>query len=171
MTTGLLDETLQQFKVSEVELIYRSKVKAVDRPKVSDSQTAYQILLQSWDENKIDLQEQFKILLLNAANRCLGVAAIGTGGMTSCIADPKLIFATALKGKASKLILAHNHPSGNLEPSKADIELTRKMAEAGRLLDIDVVDHLIVSTCGYKSFADKNCTQFTKGSLLQCSFE
>ncbi|WP_118973797.1 JAB domain-containing protein [Taibaiella koreensis] len=148
------NETLQQFKVSEVELIYRSKIKATDRPRVSDSKTAYQILLQSWDENKIDLQEQFKILLLNNANRCLGVAEIGTGGMTSCIADPKLIFATALKGKASKLILAHNHPSGNLEPSRADLELTRKVVNAGRLLDIGVVDHLIVTGQGYKSFAD-----------------
>lgn len=155
MATQSTQSIREQFKVSEVELIYRSKVKTKDMPKISDSRTAYQILLQSWDENKIDLQEQFKILLLNTANRCLGIAEIGTGGYASCIADPRLIFAIALKGKASGIILAHNHPSGNLQPSRADIELTRKVVNGGRLLDIVVPDHVIISSVGYKSLADE----------------
>jgi len=154
MTSQSAQRIKEQFKVSEVELIYRSKVMAKDRPKITDSKTAYEILLQSWDENKIELQEQFKILLLNTANRCLGIAEIGTGGLTSCTADPRLIFSIALKGKASGIILAHNHPSGNLQPSQADLELTKKIINGAKLLDVKILDHLIITSEEYKSFSD-----------------
>lgn len=91
---------------------------------------------------------------------CLGISEIGIGGISSCVADPRPIFATALKGKASKIILAHNHPSGSLEPSKADKDITLKAVNGGKLLDIAVLDHLIITSGSYKSFADNGLMPF-----------
>ncbi|UPT67644.1 MAG: JAB domain-containing protein [Sphingobacteriales bacterium JAD_PAG50586_3] len=104
--------------------------------------------------NKIELVEQFKIVLLNSNNCCLGVSAISMGGISSCIVDKRIIFATALKANAVGLILAHNHPSGNLNPSKIDIDLTAQIAECGKLFEINVLDHIIVTKNGFSSMAD-----------------
>lgn len=142
------------FKVAEVELVYRSLPGVHDRPIITRSSISYEILRHHWDRDKIELQEQFKILLLNRRNACLGIAEIGTGGQTSCIADPRLIFATALKANATGIILAHNHPSGSLKPSEPDRQLTRNMVNAGKILDITVLDHVIITSHGYTSFAD-----------------
>lgn len=142
------------FKVNEVEIIYRNTTPYQDRIQIKSSATAYEILRATWDENRLELVEQFKILLLDQKNNCLGVSDISTGSMSACLADPKVIFATALKARASSLILAHNHPSGNLQPSEADKVLTRKLKEGGKLLDIAVLDHLIVTPHNYCSFAD-----------------
>ncbi|HQW94272.1 MAG TPA: JAB domain-containing protein [Saprospiraceae bacterium] len=142
------------FSVSEVDLVYRNKINPVDRPKVTTSSAAYDILLQCWDMNKIELLEQFAILLLDRSKNCLGVSYVSTGSVSACIVDPKVIFATALNARASSLILAHNHPSGNLTPSKADEFLTNKLLQGGYILDISVVDHLIVTPRSYYSFSD-----------------
>ena len=142
-------------QIAEVELIYRSKVKASDRPKITHSKDAYVIFKNTWDENKIELQEQFKVMLLNRANKVLGIYEVSTGGITGTVADPKLIFAAALKACACGIILVHNHPSNNLKPSKPDEELTTKIKEGGKLLDIKLLDHLIISSEGYLSMADE----------------
>ena len=142
------------FKVAEVELIYKSKP-GFYRPTIDGSDKAHEILKATWDRNKIELIEQFKIVLLDQSSACLGIAEISTGGIAYCIADPKIVFATALKARASGIILAHNHPSGNLEESAADIAITRKLVDAGTVLDIQVMDHLIVTTAGYRSFASE----------------
>ncbi|OSZ79030.1 DNA repair protein [Chitinophagaceae bacterium IBVUCB1] len=143
------------YKISEVELVYRTKVKASERPAISTSGDAYHILMQYWDENKIELLEQFKILLLNRASRVIGISDISTGGVAGTVVDPKIVFSTALKANASSIILAHNHPSGNLQPSKEDNAVTTKMREAGSFLDLRVLDHLIVTKDGYYSYADE----------------
>lgn len=104
---------------------------------------------------KIGFLEEFKIILLNRANKVLGICPISLGGISGTIADPKLIFATALKASASGIILAHNHPSGNLKPSQVDIQLTKKLVEAGKFLDLGILDHLIIGSEGYLSFADE----------------
>lgn len=143
------------FSFTEVELVYRNKKKARDRPIVKTSHEAFDILIQCWDVNKIELLEQFKILLLDRKNACIGISEISTGGVSSCIVDPKIVFSTALKAMASGIILAHNHPSGSTAPSKSDEELTKKLANAGDLLEIKVLDHLIVTPTSYKSFADE----------------
>ncbi|MBN8698724.1 MAG: JAB domain-containing protein [Chitinophagales bacterium] len=143
------------FKVTEVELIYRSKTKASERPVVRISNDAYDILYKSWDMDKIELQEQFKIMLLDRKNSCIGISTLATGGISGCLVDLKLAFATALKSRASCIILAHNHPSGNTTPSEADKSITQKFTEAGRLLDLNVLDHLIITKEGYTSFADE----------------
>lgn len=147
--------TLQHlFKVNEVEIVYRNTTPYQDRIQIKSSATAYEILLATWNANRLEMVEQFKILLLDQHNNCLGVSEIATGGTSSCLADPKVIYATALKARAASLILAHNHPSGNLQPSEADKSLTRKLKDGGRLLDIAVLDHLIVTPRNYLSFAD-----------------
>lgn len=148
--------TLAWTQVSEIELIYKSKVKASERPKVTTSRDAYQLLKQNWDENKIEFVEQFKVLFLNRANRVLGIFELSTGGLTGTVADPKLVFAAALKMNACNIILCHNHPSGNVKPSTADEQLTQKIKEAGKYLDLPVIDHIILSgEESYYSFADE----------------
>ncbi len=146
-------EALNQ--IAEVELIYRSKVKPSDRPKITHSKDAYVIFKNHWDENKIELQEQFKVMFLNRANKVLGIYEVSTGGITGTVADPKLIFAAALKACACGIILVHNHPSNNLKPSIPDEQLTTKIKEGGKLLDIKLLDHLIISSEGYLSMADE----------------
>jgi DNA repair protein RadC len=141
--------------VAEVELVYRHRVPAAQRPKVHRSSDACNILRAQWDEGKLCLLEQFYILLLDRSNRVMACSLISTGGMAGTVADPKLIFATALKCRAAALILAHNHPSGNLTPSQADRELTRKLRQAGDLLELPVLDHLIITHEDHFSFADE----------------
>ncbi len=147
--------TERLFEVSEVELVYKSKVKASERLQITSSKSAYEVLLKAWDENKIEFVEQFKVLLLNRANKVLGVYEVSSGGITGTVADPRLIFAAALKANACSLIISHNHPSGNLEPSRQDEELTAKIKQAGEFLDIKLLDHLIVTPEAYYSFGDE----------------
>ncbi len=142
-------------KVAEVELIYKSKVKASDRPKISSSKDAFNVLSKSWDENKIELVEQFKIMFLNKANKVLGIFDVSTGGISGTVADPRVIFAAALKANCCAIIISHNHPSGNLKPSRQDEELTQKIKSGGLLLEIQLLDHIIVTAEGYYSFADE----------------
>ena len=143
------------FNVTEVELVYRNKVNPADRPKVTSSSSAYDILMEAWDMNKIELVEQFSILLLDRCNSCIGISTISQGGISACIVDPKIVFATALKARASSIILAHNHPSGNLKPSEADKTITKSLVAGGHILDLKVLDHLIVTPRSYYSFADE----------------
>lgn len=142
-------------QVAEIKLSYSLPLKASRLPKVSISHDAKEFFFQSWDLNKIEFVEQFKVMLLNRANKVLGILEISSGSSTGTIADPKLIFAGALKANASSVILAHNHPSGNLSPSQSDIDLTRKVREGGKLLEIAVIDHIILTRESYYSFADE----------------
>lgn len=129
--------------------------KEQDRPqraRITSSRDAYEEI----KPHLLDkAHEEFWILLLNRANEVVKVVQISTGGVSGTVADPKLIFKHALEHLASGLILIHNHPSGNLTPSQADKDLTRKLKDAGRLLDIPVLDHLIFTDRGYLSFADE----------------
>lgn len=99
--------------------------------------------------------EEFWVLFLNRANLLVGQQQISKGGMSGTVADPRIIFQAALHRKATGIILCHNHPSGNLKPSEADIRLTKNLLEGGKVLEIQVLDHLIVTTGGYYSFADE----------------
>ncbi len=141
-------------KVAEIELVYRSKVKASDRPKVNSSLDAYELLHETWDMDKLELQEQFRVILLDRGNKVLGISTIASGGVSDCLVDLKLVFAAAIKAKSSAIILSHNHPSGNLTFSDADMRLTQKFATAGNMIDVKVLDHVLVTAEGYKSLAD-----------------
>lgn len=124
---------------------------------ISCSQDAEKVLRSVYLNNKseISLKEYFYILLLNRSNKVLGYYKLSEGGITGTIADIRLAFGIALKSACSGMIMCHNHPSGNLSPSKADKELTKRFTEAGRLLDIQVLDHIIITSYHYISFADE----------------
>ena len=142
-------------QVAEVELVYRTKVKPSQRPKITTSVDAYEILQKIWNRDKIELVEEFKVLLLNRSNKVLGVLDASSGGITGTVADPRIILTAAIKANAVGIILSHNHPSGSVKPSRADEELTVKIREAARFLDMTVLDHIIISSEGYYSFADE----------------
>lgn len=145
----------KQFEVAEIQLTYKTKVKPSQRPKITSSKEAYEILLENWDEDKVQFVEQFKIVLMNCCNRVLGIYEVSTGGVSVTVVDPKLVFAAAIKAAASSMILAHNHPSGQLKPSQADIKLTKKLTEGGKLLELPILDHIIVTGEEYFSFSDE----------------
>ena len=139
--------------VAALELGRRRKdLEGNEKTKISGSKDAYDLV----KSDLLDIShEQFWILMLNRANRVIKKCMISQGGVAGTVADPKIIFKLALEELASGVILAHNHPSGNLTASQSDIDLTKKLKDAGRLLDIQVLDHLIVAGQKYFSFADE----------------
>ena len=143
------------YQVAEVELIYKSKVKPSQRPTITTSADIYNLLRQIWDVNKIELVEQFKVLFLNRANKVLGVFDVSSGGITGTVADPRIILAAAVKANAVNIVLSHNHPSGSLTPSRADGDLTEKIKYAAKYFDICLLDHIIITSEQYYSFADE----------------
>jgi len=148
-------ENVKISQVAEIELVYRTNVTLSSRPEVTCVEEAYDLLLSTWDPGKLGFIEQFKVLLLNQAGRVLGIFELSSGGVAGTIIDVKLIFVAALKANASGIIISHNHPSGSLIPSNADIINTRQIVAAGKLLDLPVFDHLILTTEGYISMAER----------------
>ncbi|MBS1731871.1 MAG: JAB domain-containing protein [Bacteroidetes bacterium] len=142
-------------KVTWITLNYRPKIKPSQRPIIKSSRDAYELLRDTWDTNTLELLEQFKILLLNRGNYVLGMYHVSTGSAAGTIADPKIILATAILANATSIVLAHNHPSGNIKPSRADEELTQKIKHAADFLDLKVLDHIIITPESYYSFADE----------------
>jgi DNA repair protein RadC len=123
-----------------------------EKPKISDSKDAFDLL----KGDMMDLpKEEFWILLLNRANRVTRKKRVSEGGVSGTVADPKIIYKMALEELASGVIVAHNHPSGNLQASQSDLDLTKKLKEAGKFLEIQLLDHLIIANQKYLSFADE----------------
>ena len=143
--------------VSEIDIVYKKKVtcKLSERPLMKSSGDANEICQHYWNKDKMELLEEFKVLFLNRANRVLQIFPVSSGGITGTVADPRVILAGAIRVAACSMVLVHNHPSGNLLPSKADEELTQKIKEAAKYFDIKVLDHLIITSEGYYSFADE----------------
>jgi len=139
-------------KIAEVALKYKTYVPVDDLPKIECPEDALLLLRTIWDEDTIQLREEFVIILLNNAKRCLSWSRISTGGSTCTIVDISTIFQIALLGNAASIILSHNHPSGRLKPSTADIHLTQRVKKSGGLLGISVDDHIIISDTGHYSF-------------------
>jgi DNA repair protein RadC len=145
----------QQTTISEVRLVYRTKVKASERLQVKCSKDAFDKFMGNWDLDSIEHIEEFKLLLMNRSNSVLGILPVSKGGLSGTVTDVRLIFQGAIKANASGIIVCHNHPSGNLNPSESDIKITQKIKEAGNLMDIQLLDHLILTMDGsYYSFAD-----------------
>lgn len=103
----------------------------------------------------IEHREFFYVMLLNRANRAIGIFQLSMGGITSTVVDLRILFQAAIKANASQIIMAHNHPSGQLKPSETDIALTKRIKSAGEILDIAVLDHLILTADSFYSFADE----------------
>lgn len=140
-------------ELAEIKVSYKSKQK--NKIKITNSQDVFNVLFPLFDKETIELQEQFYLLLLNRANNVIGWIKLSTGGTAGTVVDPKIVFALALQTNACGIILSHNHPSGNLQPSQADVNLTKNITNSGRLLEIKLLDHLIVSPDEkFYSFAD-----------------
>ena len=129
--------------VAEIKIKY-TPTKGL-KPIVGSAQNAYDALKPFFPKELIAIQEQFVVMYLNRANKIIGIFRVSTGGITGTVVDTRLILGTALKIAATGLILAHNHPSGNLKASQADLILTRKLKNAAALMDIRVEDHIILS--------------------------
>ena len=142
-------------EVSEVKLSYKSKVKASERPNVRNSKASFDILLKHFDYDTIEYKESLKMLLLNRAKKVLGVMNISEGGTAGTTADIKVIMQCALLGNADGIILCHNHPSGTLQPSSEDMTLTQRVKSACNVMDIQLLDHIILTSEHYYSFADE----------------
>ena len=130
----------------------RSEIPVAQQVRVSSSNDAFNVLFPVFSDLN---HEEFWILMLNQANYVIGKQMISKGGMAGTVADPKMIFKVALEHNAAYLILAHNHPSGNLKPSAEDLQITKKLVEAGNMLNLPVLDHLIITNRLYLSFADQ----------------
>ncbi|HEX7755815.1 MAG TPA: JAB domain-containing protein [Niabella sp.] len=154
-TNKQLMKQLDRIIVSEATLVYTSRVKAADRPQVKGVQAAYDLFMHTWNKRTIDFVETAKAMYLNSAHRVIAIITLGTGGFTGTVVDPRLVFFAALRCHATGLILAHNHPSGNLKPSSYDEMLTRRIRNIGQELDIRLIDHLIISSEGYFSMVDE----------------
>ncbi|MCM5662519.1 JAB domain-containing protein [Galbibacter mesophilus] len=143
-------------KVNEIQLSYRESFLTSLETVVVSSSNAAKVLYQSFDMDTIALNETFKVLLLNRSNRIKGIYTHSVGGITGTVVDIRLLFAVVLKSLSTGIILCHNHPSGKLEASTPDRELTQKMVKAAGYFDVKVLDHIILSPNGrYFSFADE----------------
>lgn len=130
----------------------RKEMETEERPKVSGSKEAYELV----KGDLMDLaHEEFWVLLFNRANRFIKKKRVSEGGVSGTVADPKIIYKLALEELASGIIVVHNHPSGNLTASQSDISLTKKLKEAGKVLEVQLLDHLIIAGQKYFSFADE----------------
>lgn len=144
----------QIWLLSEVKVSYRSQTLLAHTPKITSSKDAEKVFRENWSDD-MELLEECNVLFLSKSNQVKGIYRASRGGTSGTVVDLKIIFAAALKGMAAGIIVAHNHPSGNLEPSRADIELTKKLRDAGLMLDLPALDHLILAPyLGYYSFAD-----------------
>ena len=139
--------------MSALELGRRRKTDNNNQEKISSSTDVHELMKPELSDLP---HEEFWLLLLSRANKVIKKQPISQGGVSGTVADPKLIFGHALNHLASGIILVHNHPSGNIKPSEADKRLTRQLSEAGKLLEITVLDHVIFTDSGYFSFADES---------------
>lgn len=156
MVGFLYKEKSMTSTVNEINLSYTPNKDYSDRYSISSSKQAFDLLVSVFDQNEINLREEFVIIYLNRANKVLGYCKAFKGGIGAVTVDIKMILGIALKGMASSIILAHNHPSGNRYPSQQDREMTIKVRVACEAMEINMADHLIVVPDGnYFSFADE----------------
>jgi DNA repair protein RadC len=140
--------------IPELDVSMTGKGIIADKKQVITSRDCAELLRQAYGSN-IDYKEYFFVMVLNRACKVNGIFKVSEGGLTGTVADPKIILELALMTRATSLILSHNHPSGSTKPSRADEDLTRKITQAASFFDIKVLDHIILSTEGYYSFADE----------------
>lgn len=138
--------------VAEIQVSYNSAIENSNRIKVIHAHEAQQLFRKVWNADMLELQESFKVMLLNRNNQLLGIKTISEGGITSTQVDVRLMLGIILKSVASAVILAHNHPSGNWKPSELDFKLQKIIVEKCRFFNIEVLDHIILTKDCYYSF-------------------
>ena len=140
--------------LNEVEIIYYGPKLPIP-VRITNSNDCYSVLKEVFDARKIDYKEMFYVLLLNKANYCLGASQIGIGSTSGVQVNLKEIFQLALKVNASAIVISHNHPSRNTKPSEADIKLTTRVKAAAEIMEMILLDHIIITSNGFFSFADE----------------
>lgn len=144
---------MKEYKIPQVRLTYVGESNPLN--KVSGSLDCAEIFRASYDEGVIEYTEHFKVMYLNRANIPLGIHEVSCGGTAACLVDVKVIFTGALLANATSIIVCHNHPSGNCQPSFQDDSITKKLVNAGRILDIKVLDALIITKDSHFSYNDE----------------
>jgi DNA repair protein RadC len=143
------------FFLSEIQIKYNPKISPLDRPKILSSNDAYIQFMFLFDRETICVKEEAAVIFLNRGNRVIGGYKLSSGGITGTIVDIRIILGIALKSLATGIIIAHTHPSGELKPSKSDIDLTEQLKQACKLMEITLFDHLIITEDSYFSFEDE----------------
>lgn len=141
-------------QLAEVKLTYRTQKPVSSYPVITCPEEAVRLLREVWDDDHIQLKEEFMVLLLNNAKKCYGWSKTSSGGATATIVDPAAVLRVAILSNACSIILAHNHPSGNTKPSQADKNLTERIEKSGKLMGITVEDHIILTADSYASFRE-----------------
>lgn len=141
-------------RVTEITVNYRNPLKPSEMPQIKSS-FGLNESLRPFFSDCMEHHEEFYIMLLNRANRCLGVSKISQGGTGETVVDPKIIFQIALKANASSIALCHNHPSGNMTPSSSDDMITRKIKDGCSALGLNLIDHIVLSSEAYYSYVDE----------------
>lgn len=150
-----MDSQSQMNSIAQVELHYRHNLLPTDMPQIRTPVDAFQLLLQEWDKNAIDYTEHAKLMLLSRSNRVLGVSELSRGGTSGTVVDTKVVLTTALLANAQGIILAHNHPSGNVMPSQYDRNVTAQLNLAATYMGIWFADHLIICRDEFYSFSQE----------------
>ncbi|MHB8131104.1 MAG: JAB domain-containing protein [Mobilitalea sp.] len=142
------------YKSNIPEITLKLKKGETLKRQIKSSKDAEEIFRQIWDIDSLPIYESFIVIFLNRSNGTIGWIKLSQGGISGTVTDVRLILSTALKCLASGMIVCHNHPSGNLNPSESDNKITLKIKEGGNLLDIQLLDHIILTEDEYYSFAD-----------------
>lgn len=140
-------------QLPEITLKYTTS--GIQKTKIANSQDSYNLFKQMYDSDTIEYCESSIVIYLNRANKTIGWQKVSQGGLTGTVIDIRIVMATALKSGATNIIISHNHPSENLQPSEADNALTIKLKNACNILEINLLDHLIITNNGYYSYADE----------------
>jgi DNA repair protein RadC len=146
---------MKTYKTHAPELFLGRKKSDALKIKVTSSKDCYSFFKQVWDDDTMEFCESAMAVYLNRANNTIGWMKISQGGIAGTVIDVKIVLAGALKCGASAIILAHNHPSGNLRPSNADVNLTNKIKDACAIMELQLLDHIILTEDSYYSFADE----------------
>ena len=153
-TDSMVEEAPAKYGLSEIQISYTPAKIEVNPTKITGSKSAAEIL-RHFFKSFMEYREGFYVLYTNRANKPIGVYQLSLGGQTGTVVDTKMLLQVALKCHANGMIVAHNHPSGNTQPSESDISLTKKLKSACELLDLSLLDHVILTEDSYYSFADE----------------
>lgn len=148
------ENSKELFNITELKVSFKNKVEASKRVQIKSSHDAANIL-RNYFADEIEFRERFFVLYMNQSNHVIGIYEIGVGGITGTVADVGIGLMIAVNLLAKSMILCHNHPSGNLTPSKADKDLTQKYKNAALYFDMQVLDHVIITQDSFTSFADE----------------